>query len=84
MLPCQYEPHRTLECARGQHDEHDFILRTESKAERAADEWRKDAYFPRLHAEDTTEIALDILHALRLVVDPSSQTTVAAYGSIGL
>ncbi len=69
LLAGQHEPHRALQLLRREHGQHHLILRTQARAERAADERRHDAHIVRVHAEYAADIALHVLHALRLVVD---------------
>ena len=62
---------RTERCsgARRQHRQHHFILRAQARAEGAAGKRRHDADIVGLHVEDAADVALHVLHALRLVVD---------------
>ena len=61
--------HRALQRQRAQHRQHHLVLRAQARAEAAAHEGRHDAHIVRLHVEHAAEIALHVLHALRLVVD---------------
>ena len=69
LLPGQHETHRALQCARRQRGQNHLILRTQPGAESAAHERRHDAHVVRLHAEHAADVALNVLHALGLVVD---------------
>ena len=65
----QHDSDRAPQRARRQHRQHHLKLRAQARAERAAHERRHDAHILGLHAEHAAQIALDILHALRLVID---------------
>ena len=69
LLPCQHETHRTLQRARRQRGQDHLILRTQPGTECAAHEGRDDAHIVRLHAEYAGDVALNVLHALGLVVN---------------
>ena len=69
LLSRQHQPHRALQRPRGEHCQHHLILRPQSRAESAADKRRDHPYVVRFHVEYAAEIALHVLHALRLVVD---------------
>jgi guanylate kinase len=69
LRPRQHDTHRALQRERGEHRQHHLELRAQTRAEPTAHERRHDTYILGLHAEHAAEIALNVLHALRLVVD---------------
>ena len=69
LLPAQHEPHRALERARREHREDHLVLRAQARAEPASHIRPDDANVLRLHLEHACDVALHVLHALRLVVD---------------
>ena len=64
----------------GEHGEEHVILRPESGAEGAAHEGREHAQGVLGILEDTAEIALDVLHTLRLVVHGETAVFVGDHG----
>ena len=69
LRPRQHDTHRALQRARCEHRQHHLKLRAQARAESAAHERRHHPHILGLHAEHAAEIALDVLHALCLVVD---------------
>jgi hypothetical protein len=69
LRPCQHHAYRALQRACCQHREHDLELRSQARAECATHERRHDPHVLWLQAEHAAHIALNVLHALRFVVD---------------
>src|SRR5437763_1166232 len=58
--------HRAFQFPRGQRREEHVILRPQPRAECAADKRRQDAQLVFREPEHTTQVTMDVLHALRL------------------
>ena len=84
----EHETHRALQGACRQDREDHVVLRAQAAAEAAADKRRDNPDILGLHLEHAAQIALHVLHALRLVIDrelaSSCQIAVEVYVSIGL
>ena len=69
LLTREDEANRPLQRYGAEHRQHHLILRSQTGAETAAHERPHDAHVVRLLVEHAAQIALHVLHALRLVVD---------------
>jgi hypothetical protein len=80
LLARQREAHRAPEHKRTQHRQRHVVLRTQARAECAADKERDDAYVVGPHIEDAAQISLHVLHALGLVVNRELAAAVPGHG----
>ena len=69
LLARQHHPDGALEFPRRQHGQERLTLRPQPQPERTAHERRDDAQLALREAEHAAQVALNVLHALRLVVD---------------
>ena len=67
LLSSQHDPHRAFQRARRERGQHDLILRAQARAEPTTHVGRQDAHLVRLQLEHAADIALNVLHTLRLV-----------------
>ena len=80
MRACQHEANRALQGTRCQDREHHVVLRTQAAAEGAADKGRDNPNIIRVHLEHAAQVALYVLHSLRLVMDGELAPVVPDHG----